>query len=306
MGLYAWISRAVTAWLTHEPYPPRADLCDFDMLREQIRPCDILLVEGRSRISRVIRNITISGWTHSAMYLGRLRDIDDPGMRARIRSAYSGDEDDQLIIEALLGEGTVVKPLEKYSREHIRICRPRGLTPEDSRTVIRFCVAHVGDEYNFRQLLDLARFLLPYSFIPKRWRSTLFEHNVGEETRTVCSSMLGAAFASVQYPILPVVHRAEDGGLKLYRRNHKLLTPHDFDTSPYFDIVKYPMLVGGNDLAVYRQLPWDQNGVICDDDNYCYIPPTAATPKIVVRHPGQKPGTGAEKKSPDTAVKRPA
>jgi hypothetical protein len=297
MGLSAWISKAVTAWLTHEPYPPRSYLCDFDLLSKEIRPCDILLVEGRSRISRVIRNITVSAWTHSAMYLGRLRDITDAEIRARVRAAYPGSEDDQLILEALLGEGTVVKPLSKYAREHMRICRPKGLTPDDALTVIRQCVRHLGDEYNFRQLLDLARFLLPYSFIPKRWRSTLFEHNVGDETRTVCSSMIAAAFASVQYPILPVVHRAEDGGMRLYRRNHKLFTPNDFDTSPYFDIVKYSMLAG-DDLAVYRQLPWDRNGVICDDENYCYIPPTAATPKIVVRHPKQK--------STEPQIKRPA
>lgn len=305
MGLSAWISKAVTAWLTHEPYPPRSGLCDFDLLRNQIRPCDILLIEGRSRISRVIRNITVSGWTHSAMYVGRLRDIDDAEVRERIRAAYAGSEDDQLVIEALLGEGTVVNPIEKYHREHIRICRPRGLTRDDAFTVIRHCVSYLGNEYDFRQLLDLARFLLPYSFIPKRWRSTLFEHNVGDKTRTVCSSMLAAAFASVQFPILPVVHRAEDGGLKLYRRNHKLFTPHDFDTSPYFEIVKYPMLAGGDDLAVYRQLPWDNDGVICDDENYCYIPPTAATPKIVVHERKQK-STAAKDKSPDASLKRPA
>ena len=304
MGLYNWISKNLSAWLTYESAPARSGLCDFQRLKGQIRPCDVLLIEGRTRVSRVIKGITSSAWTHSALYIGKLHDISDAAVRAQVAEHYHGDPEEQLIVEALLGEGTVVKPLKKYDFDHIRICRPNGLTKNDADAVIGFCVGHLGNEYNFQQLLDLARFLLPYSVIPKRWRSSLFEHKVGEETRTVCSSMLAAAFASVHFPILPVAHRAGDGGLKLYKRNHKLYTPRDFDTSPYFDIIKYPMLTSADDLAVYRQLPWDQNGVICDDDNYCYIPKTAASPKIVVH--GAKPPSGKKKKrtgpasSPDT------
>lgn len=299
MGLYQWISKSLSAWLTYELMPARTTLCDFQRLKEQIRPCDVLLIEGRSRVSRVIKGITSSAWTHSALYVGRLQDIHDAAVREQVTKHYHGDPEEQLIIEALLGEGTVIKPLKKYDLDHIRICRPTRLTPDDADAVIRYCVGHLGNKYNFRQLLDLARFLLPYSIIPKRWRSSLFEHRIGDETRTVCSSMLAAAFASVHFPILPVAHHADNGGLKLYTRNHKLYTPCDFDTSPYFDIIKYPMLTGADDLAVYRQLPWDQNGVICDDDNYCYIPPTAASPKIVVH--GAKPSRERKKKRTEPA-----
>ena len=42
--------------------------------------------------------------------------------------------------------------------------------------------------------------------------------------------------------------------------------------------------MGFDDLAVYRKLPWDKNGVVCNDENDCYIPedhpalnPAAAT-----------------------------
>ena len=82
--------------------------------------------------------------------------------------------------------------------------------------------------------------------------------------------MIASAFTSVQFPILPVIHKTEDG-LRLFKRNIRLYTPKDFDYSPYFQIIKYPLL-GLNDLSVYRQLPWNQDNVICNDENDCFIP----------------------------------
>ena len=83
--------------------------------------------------------------------------------------------------------------------------------------------------------------------------------------------MIASAFSAVHFPILPVIHRNEDGKIKLYKRNTSLYVPRDFDTSPYFDIIKYPLL-GLNDLAVYRQLPWDTEGVVCNSEHECFIP----------------------------------
>ena len=42
-----------------------------------------------------------------------------------------------------------------------------------------------------------------------------------------------------------------------------MITPSDFDHSPYFEIIKYPLL-DLDDLAVYRKLPWDRTGVHCN------------------------------------------
>ena len=93
----------------------------------------------------------------------------------------------------------------------------------------------------------------------------------GVPTRTVCSSMIAAAFAGVNYPVMPLVHRGDDGKLQLYKRNPRLFTPRDFDDSPYFDIIKYPIL-GLDDLALYRRLPWNKDGVVCNDADDCFIP----------------------------------
>lgn len=277
MGLRNYLIKKFTDWLVHEHDRPDVPLCDFEHLAMEIRPCDVLLVEGRSRVSDIIKNITQTIWTHTALYIGRLQDISDPELRAWIRQYYQGAEDEQLLVEALLGEGTLVNPLSKYRGEHLRICRPRHLTGEDSRHIVEFCARHLGTEYDFRQLVDLARFLLPYGVLPRRWRSTLFEYHPGIPTRTVCSSMIAAAFANVHYPVMPLVRRGEDGKLQLFKRNPRLYTPRDFDTSPYFDIIKYPIL-GLDDLTVYRNLPWNRDGVICNDEGDCFIPGSADNP----------------------------
>jgi hypothetical protein len=264
------VAKSVISLLTKEHELPEFLLCDFPRFRFEIRPCDVVLVEGRSRISDVIKNITLSRWTHSALYLGRLHDLEDEETRNIAEAHYEGDPKDQLIIEALVGQGTLISPLTKYQYDNLRICRPKDLSPHDAKKVIREAVRYIGTKYHLRQVLDLARFMFPYSILPRRWRSTLFEHNAGDVTRTICSTMLAEAFASVHYPILPVIHRTENNKLKWYRRNTNLLTPSDFDYSPYFDIIKYPFL--GDDLAIYRNLPWDKEGVRCTDDDECYLP----------------------------------
>jgi hypothetical protein len=204
------------------------------------------------------------------MYIGRLHDIDDLDVRKRIEKFCSCAPDEQLIIESMLGQGTIVLPLEKYNGEHLRICRPKGLTRQDAQRVINYAVYQLGTDYNVRHIMDLARFMFPYWWIPKRWVSTLFEHNAGRPTKTVCSVMMAEAFASVHFPIRPVLHQDDKGNLVLFRRNTKLITPSDFDYSPYFDVIKYPML-DLDDLAVYRKLPWDRTGVHCNDIGDCFV-----------------------------------
>ncbi len=287
--IQSWIGRKICDWLTAEPPHERTPLCDFERLRYEIRPADVLLVEGRSRVSEVIKNITQSPWTHSALYIGRLADIDDPRVRARIEAYHEGNPNEQLIVEALLGKGTIISTLDKYSRDHLRICRPSGISREDAQRVIAHAVMHLGCEYDVRQLLDLARFLFPYGILPRRWRSSLFEHNAGIPTRTVCSSMIADAFNQVHFPILPVVQRMENGELRLYKRNARLVTPRDFDYSPYFEIIKYPY-IGIEDRALYRSLPWDDNGVVCNGHDDCFLPEEAA---VAARLDALKPAPGS-------------
>jgi hypothetical protein len=52
----------------------------------------------------------------------------------------------------------------------------------------------------------------------------------------------------------------EGGKYRWFHRNSSLFVPTDFDYSPYFDVIKYPFF--GDDLAIYRKLPWHSTGVI--------------------------------------------
>ena len=78
--------------------------------------------------------------------------------------------------------------------------------------------------------------------------------------RAICSTLLAQAFAAIRYPILPEVelHAADSPGGRearaeiLHIRHHSLYTPRDFDTSPFFRIVK-PRLEGGFD---FHRLVW--------------------------------------------------
>ncbi|GIX21287.1 MAG: hypothetical protein KatS3mg121_0070 [Gammaproteobacteria bacterium] len=250
--------KRLTDWLTRDL--PREDIppCDFDRLRYEIRFCDVLLVEGRSRVSGIIQSLTLSPWTHAALYIGRLHAIDDPALRELILAHYPARPDEQLIIEALLGQGTIVAPLEKYRHDHVRLCRPNGISRKDAQAVIAYAASFLGFDYDVRQLLDLARFLFPYRLLPRRWRSSLFGQ--GTNARTICSTLIAEAFASVRYPVRPVLRRAEDGRVMVYDRNLKLYTPSDFDYSPYFDIIKYP-IYGIDSPEIYRSLPWEELGL---------------------------------------------
>jgi cell wall-associated NlpC family hydrolase len=93
------------------PFTPH----DLTALRETLRPGDVLLVEGKGRISGSIKYLTQSAWSHSALYVG-------PMVHAQT------ELEPRVLIEANIEEGVVSAPLSKYLHCQTRICRPVGLT----------------------------------------------------------------------------------------------------------------------------------------------------------------------------------
>lgn len=224
-------------------------------LKSRIRPGDVVLVDGDQRISQAIKYLTMSQWSHAAIFVGSAL-VRDPARRAEIRREF-GTESRYLIVEALVDKGVVASPLVKYIDFNIRVCRPVGLSRGQIDEVIAYVLSHVGFTYDRRNIRDLFRYLLPFHLIPARLREEALHFGSGRETETICSSMLAEAFAKVGFSIMPVhvrrnrvlrgrtfrrvfgrpTRKVYSGILKT--RHPSLCVPQDFDLSPYFDIVKF-------------------------------------------------------------------
>lgn len=227
----------------YAPFTPS----DFDTLSKTLRPADVLLIEGRQRVSTAIKYLTQSTWSHAAMYVGA-----QPGTRSAAGELHR-------LVEVNVGDGCVASPLSKYATYNTRICRPVGLSAAEARTVTEFMIARIGLRYDMRNIVDLARYFLPTPPVPVRWRRRMLALGSGDPTRAICSSLIAQAFQSVRYPILPDIRTVKTrAGSRFARReilhvrHHSLFAPRDFDLSPYFEIVK-PHLVGGFD---HRHLEW--------------------------------------------------
>jgi hypothetical protein len=244
-------------------------------LKATIRAGDVLLVDGDQRVSEAVKYLTQSTWSHSALYIGDALLRRGPVLEREALRRF-GREARYLIVEVLVERGVVVSPLVKYIDFNIRICRPVGLTPEDRETVLDHAISRVGQTYDRRNFLDIARYLLPFHLIPPRLGEDLLHFGSGKETETICSSLIAEAFGRVRFPILPVRRRrlprtfAEKvrqhvlgrptryawSGL-LRARHPTLSVPRDFDLSPYFDVVKFEERTApGFD---YRKLEWEES-----------------------------------------------
>ncbi len=251
-----WLWQHIVNWLNAEAEANSVvEVFDFDQLLADTQPADVILVEGRAHVSEVIKVVTLSPWTHAALSIGSLDSMTDPNMRKKVSKFYHDDPSEPLIIESLLGYGTIINPLSHYRGQHLRVCRAINLPTKDRRRISAFAVEHLGLDYDVRQLLDLARLLFPYGILPRRWRSSLFEHNAGAPTQIVCSSMIARCFQHVQYPILPVVRTDKNDQTRFYKRNFRLFVPADFDYSPFFNVVKYPSKQYIRKIA-FNRFPW--------------------------------------------------
>ena len=264
MKISTWLNHRIIAYFKKQVAPNRGYLCDFDRLSHEIRPADVLLVEGCNRISLIINKITKSAWSHSALYIGRVHDIEDPTLREALHQHYQGAPHERLVIESHIGQGTYIAPLSKYKNDHLRICRPTGISSKDAQAVIGYAISRVGKQYDIRQFVDLGRFLLRSRFIPYRIGSTLFKDKSNSTTNEICSEMVANAFASIDFPLLPLIKKDDENeAYQVIRRNTRMTTPSDFDYSPFFDIIKYPFFQLGQN-SQYRNLPWNDNEITHD------------------------------------------
>jgi len=235
--LSTWIGTRLSHWLSQDRHHhDAAPVTSADALGRTLIRGDVLLVDGKTRISTAIKYLTQSTWSHAALYIG------------------DTDTLQHQFIEADLVDGVRQIGLEKFAGMHCRICRPVGLSPGEIDAVIAFARARLGNRYDLRNVVDLARYLLPLPPIPTRWRRRMIALGSGDPTRAICSTLIAQSFQSVRYPILPTVEQRHDARPDcpgciaeiLHIRHHSLFAPRDFDVSPYFRIVKPALAPGFN------------------------------------------------------------
>ena len=260
-GLRDWLTDRLARYLA-EPVPnyELRGRNDFDHLAAGIHKGDVLLVEGDQRVSAVIKYLTQSSWSHAALYIGdELLRRDDELKQWAVETF--GDAAHHLLVEALF-EGVVASPLVKYIDYNVRLCRPHRLHADDLQAILDDAVSAIGWRYDLRNVLDLALHLIWVSLAPGRHREEMLRFGSGGSSQVICTSLLGRMFHKVGFPVLPSVTYPEASGIDqpiprrtlwslalrrsripysgLYRKRHPtLLTPRDFDLSPYFEIVKF-------------------------------------------------------------------
>jgi len=273
MGFRAWLTRLLLDWLS-EPIPAYEQRVwnDPHALRRAIRKGDVLLVEGDNRISVVIKYLTQSSWSHAALYIGDELLRHGGELAERTRREFGADAE-QLLVEAL-PRGVQAAPLSKYIDYNVRLVRPHRLRPEHLKQIVGESIGAIGWRYDLRNVFDLLRYLLPAQIVPHRFRRDALHFGSGQPTEVICSSLLGRLFARVGFPVLPQVEfpttdrEVRRGGLLgrvlghesehftgLFRVRHPtLLTPRDFDLSPYFEVVKFNVIEAGT--FDYERIHW--------------------------------------------------
>ena len=241
----------IAAYLS-TPIPNYQPFCvhDVPVLESCLRPGDILLVEGDTRISTAIKYLTQSTWSHAAFYAGDgTKKFTDSGEPCPL-------------IEAEITAGVIASPLSRYREFNTRICRPVGLSDADRDTIVGRMIDSIGLHYDLQNVVDLARYFFPTPPVPVRLRRRMLAFGSGDPSKAICSTLIAETFQSIRYPILPRVEKKTvlaDYHYSvreiLHIRHHSLFAPRDFDVSPYFKVIK-PTIEKGFD---YRKLEFDDD-----------------------------------------------
>lgn len=252
--MIGWLERKLTGILVRYLNSPARSYEPFstsssDTLESVLQAGDVILVEGNQRFSTAVKYLTQSTWSHAALYVGRMNHLENL------------PDNTPTIVEADLKNGVIAAPLSKYGELNTRICRPVGLDEDQRHQIVQFMLDSIGMSYDLKNIIDLARYLVPTPPVPSHWRRGMLALGSGDPTRVICSTRIAEAFQSIGYPILPRIEQLTERECEqcsstikqiLHIRHHSLFTPRDFDVSPYFQIIK-PTIQRGFD---HRQLDW--------------------------------------------------
>jgi len=256
MFLHDALTRGLVRYLTTElPSYQRRVPNDVDRLRAGLRPGDVVLVEGKSRISRMIMTLSQSSWSHAAMYIGDAL-LRWGGPHAEEALAAFGAEAPHLVLESDMADGVRVKPVAWYADHNLRVCRPLGISTGDLEQVVAEMLRHLGLRYDQRNFFDLGRYLTPVHLLPARWRRRPLYLGSSSSREVICSALIAKAFYRVGFPVQPLVNDASDPGPHpVIARHPSYIMPRDFDLSANFEVLKVNLAPPKQTGAWGRPLP---------------------------------------------------
>lgn len=183
-------------------------------LSSVLLPGDVLLTDGNTRAAALVRRITRSPWSHVSMYVGPL----EAGPDARC------------IVEADIAAGVRAVRLSELKELQVRVLRPTGLDDLERRRLVDWVTSRIGGDYDLAHAWMLATKLLRLPLGPRLGSASSMAQSA---TRFVCSSLLAQAFMLAGCPIVPVLI----GQRELAGGDHRLVTPHDFQSATAFEVV---------------------------------------------------------------------
>lgn len=268
-------------------YDP-VQVTDLRALKRRLVAGDVVLVCGNSRISYVVKVLTVSTWSHIVLYVGDRSDLLSEDERREWSDRLGPASLKHLVVDADPVHRIHLRPLDDYAGLMLRHCRAEALHPDDLPVVIKRALDQLGRQYDVRHIMRLLAFYaFPWEYLPETFRRLVTEFTLSDSDR-ICSRVVSEAFLSVGYPIRgfalvrdrgPFHGRALGFAMGLRRRSRtaaKLLaggriraalsrltdhrytelhiaaehhiTPADYDLSRFFSVLK-----DADDLAVdYR------------------------------------------------------
>lgn len=214
--------------------------CDFEKILTLIKPGDVVLIQGMNRLSFAISYVTKSIWTHAAICIGKMQDIQDELLREHIKNNYKGGSNETLIVEGIAGKVIKVSPLSHYKKYHLRLCKPINISEKKLQQTLTYAMSAVGHEISLWQVGNLLKLLLFWTMLPNWLFAGFYKPKQGFRPK-ICSSIIAEAFAAAKFPILPSISRDREGKYHLTPTDPRFFVPAMIDYSPYFEIIKYPL-----------------------------------------------------------------
>ncbi|MGF1643909.1 MAG: hypothetical protein ACFCUJ_09710 [Thiotrichales bacterium] len=93
--------------------------------------------------------------------------------------------DPMFLNKADINRGSVNVARSKYVHLNTRICRPVGLTATDKSRVISHMMKHLGNAFDLKNVIALARYLMRMPPVPTRFRSQMIALGSSDPTHAL-------------------------------------------------------------------------------------------------------------------------